>query len=100
MNTKMTYAGFYNDKHGVTMLARVVLDGWLFGFIPETEDCTGWDMGRMQILMEQVEKEWDKYDNIPSRLPGELRQRHADIYAKAMQLAKNKGWNPELGEDD
>jgi hypothetical protein len=50
--------------------------------------------------MEQVEKEWDKYDNIPSRLPGELRQKHADIYAKAMQLAKNKGWNPELGEDD
>lgn len=38
MNNKMTYPGFYQDKHGVTMLARVVLDGWLFGFIPESED--------------------------------------------------------------
>ena len=28
------YVGFYNDKHGMTQLGRVVLDGWLFGFIP------------------------------------------------------------------
>ena len=46
MNKPMTYAGFYHDKHGVTMLARVVLDGWLFGFIPETEDCAGWQLGQ------------------------------------------------------
>ena len=68
-----TYCGFYNDKHGMTQLGRIVLDGWLFSFIPESEDCSGWDMGRMQVLMDQCEKEWDKYGNLPSRLPPELR---------------------------
>ena len=95
-----TYPGLNNDKHGLTQLGRIVLDGWLFGLIPESEDCTGWPGSRMQNLMEQVQGEWDKYSNLPSRLPDELRQKHADIYAKAMQLAKDKGWNPELGEDD
>ena len=94
------YVGFNNDKHGMTQLGRIVLDGWLFGFIPETEDCTGWDMGRMQALMDRVEKEWDKYGTLPSRLPPDLRQRHAELYTKAMGLARSKGWNPELGEDD
>lgn len=94
------YVGFNNDRHGMTQLGRVVLDGWLFGFIPESEDCTGWDLGRMQALMDRIEKAWDQYANLPSRLPPELRARHAQIYARAMALAKQKGWNPELGEDD
>lgn len=95
-----TYVGFNNDHHGITQLGRIVLDGWLFGFIPETEDCAGWDLGRMQILMNKVEQEWDKYANLPSRLPPELRQRHAEIYDKAMAQAREKGWDPELGEDE
>lgn len=94
------YVGLYKDKHGMTQLGRIVLDGWLFGFIPETEDCAGWDMGRMQLLMDRCEKEWDKYGNLPSRLPQELRLRHVEIYEKAMGIAKNKGWDPELGDDD
>jgi len=95
-----TYVGFKNDKHGMTQLGRIVLDGWLFGFIPESEDCTGWEMGRMQMLMDKVQDEWDKYGNLPSRLPDDLRQRHTELYVKAMQIAKGKGWNPELGDDD
>lgn len=94
------YVGFNNDRHGITQLGRVVLDAWLFGFLPETEDCTGWDLGRMQALMDKIEKEWDKYSNLPSRLPPELRERHGAIYARAMEQAKAKGWNPELGDDD
>lgn len=94
------YVGFRNDKHGMTQLGRIVLDGWLFGFIPETEDCAGWDMGRMQMLMDRVQDEWDKYGNLPSRLPDDLRRRHAALYEQAMALARTKGWNPELGEDD
>ena len=94
------YCGFSNDKHGMTQLGRIVLDGWLFGFIPETEDCEGWEFGRMQMLMDKVQDEWDKYGNLPSRLPDDLRQRHVDLYAKAMEMAKAKGWDPELGEDD
>jgi hypothetical protein len=97
---KEEYVGFRNDKHGMTQLGRIVLDGWLFGLIPETEDCAGWDLGRMQILMEKVEIEWDKYGNLPSRLPPELRQRHTEIYVRATAIAREKGWNPELGEDD
>jgi len=95
-----TYVGFHNDTHGITQLGRMVLDGWLFGLIPETEDCVGWDMGRMQALMDKVGVEWDKYANLPSRLPPELQQRHTEIYAKAMAKAREKGWNPELGEDE
>jgi hypothetical protein len=95
-----TYVGFHNDKHGITQLGRIVLDGWLFGLIPGDEDCAGWEIGRMQGLMERVQNEWDKYGNLPSRLPTELRQRHAELYDRAMQNARAKGWDPELGEDE
>lgn len=100
MNTKMTYAGFYNDKHGMTMLTRVVLDGWLFGFIPESEDCTGWQLGQMQALTDRIEAEWDKYGSLPSRLPPDLRERHESLYKMATARAREMGWDPELGEDE
>lgn len=45
MNNKPAYPGFHQDKHSLTMLARVVIDGGLFGFIPETEECAGWSLG-------------------------------------------------------
>lgn len=99
MSTKQ-YVGYHNDKHGMTQLGRIVIDGWLFGFIPETEDCSGWELHRMQVLMDKTQDEWDKYANLPSRLPQELRERHAALYAKAMDVARAKGWDPELGEDD
>jgi len=94
------YVGYNNDRHGITQLGRVVLDGWLFGFIPEAEDCTGWEVGRMQALMDRVEKEWDKYGNLPSRLPPDLRKRHSELYDRATRAAREKGWDPELGEDE
>lgn len=94
-----TYAGFDNDSHGITMLGRVVLDARVFGFIDESEDCAGWDMRRMQALMGKVETEWDKYGGLPSRLPPELRDRHELIYARAMQRARERGWNPELDDE-
>ena len=100
MNNKMTYAGFHHDKHSLTMLARVVIDGWLFGFIPETEDCTGWSLGQMQALADKVDAEWDKFSNLPSRLPTDLRERHASLYDMATQRARSMGWDPELGDDE
>lgn len=100
MKNKMTYPGLHQDKHGVTMLGRVVLDGWLFGFISESEDCAGWDLAQMQKLTEKIEAEWDKHGNLPSRLPDDLRARHAEIYARATKDAREKGWDPELGEDE
>ena len=100
MTNPTTYCGFYQDHHGITQLGRIVIDGWLFGFIPETEDCAGWELGRMQALMEKVNVEWDKYANLPSRLPDELRARHAALYDRAMSEARKKGWDPELGDDE
>lgn len=100
MKKTTTYAGFNQDSHGLTMFGRVVLDGWLFGFIPETEDCAGWDLTRMQALMSQVEAAWDQHGNLPSRLPPELRERHTELYARATERAQRRGWNPELGDDD
>lgn len=94
------YVGFHADKHGLTQLGRVVIDGWLFGFIPETEDCAGWELARMQILMDRVQGEWDKYGNLPSRLPEDLRLRHAALYERAMATARGKGWDPELDDED
>ena len=95
-----TYAGLNHDKHGLTQLGRIVLDGRLFGLIPDTEDCAGWSGGRMQDLMERVQNEWDQYANLPSRLPPDLRKRHGELYDRAIQTARAKGWDPELGEDE
>ena len=94
------YVGLNQDRHGITQLGRVVMDGWLFGFIPESEDCAGWPLGQMQQLMDKVDREWDRYGNLPSRLPDEKRQRHADLYARATARAREKGWDPELGDDE
>jgi hypothetical protein len=41
-----------------------------------------------------------KYGNLPSRLPPELRERHVEIYGRAMNAARDKGWDPELGDDE
>lgn len=95
-----TYCGLHQDTHGLTQLGRVVLDAWLFELLPETEDCAGWSLGRMQALMEQVSARWDEYANLPSRLPAPLRERHAQLYAEAIARARVKGWDPELGEDE
>lgn len=94
------YVGLDNDAHGLTQLGRIVLDARVFGLIGDAETCAGWDLQRMQVLANQVEERWDAVGNLPSRLPDELRARHAEIYAHAMQRARQRGWNPELGEDE
>jgi len=32
--------------------------------------------------------------------PDDLRARHAEVYARAMERARARGWDPELGEDE
>lgn len=96
-----TYVGIKNDTNGgMTHLGRIVMDGWLFGFIPDTETCAGWDAAQMQMLYEKTYAAWEPYAHLPSNLPPELRDRHAHIYAAAMAAGREQGWNPELGEDD
>ena len=97
----LRYAGLKNDVNcGMTHLGQMVKDAWVFGLIPDSEDCTGWDNGQMQVLYERICGHWEPYANLPSSLPAELRERHAKIYLDAIAQAKADGWNPELGDDD
>ena len=94
------YVGFDQDRHGITQLGRIVLDARIFGLISETEDCAGWSVGQMQVLMGKVEQLWDQYGNLPSALPPELAERHNRVYAQAIARAKTRGWDAELSEDE
>ncbi len=99
--TIKVYAGIDKDeKGGLTHLGRMVRDAWIFGILPETETCEGWDGARMQKLYEEVYAAWDQYAHLPSRLPEALQMRHAEFYARAIADAKSKGWDAELGEDE
>lgn len=94
------YVGMYADKHGLTQAGRVILDAWVFEILPEGEDGKGFLYSEIQNLMRKVEKEWDKYGALPSRLPPELQARHARIYAAATERARRLAWDPQLGDDE
>lgn len=100
MTTPTTYPGLQADHHGLTQLGRIVLDARVFGLLPDDEQCAGWSLGRMQELSQRVEQQWDQYGNLPSRLPPELLQRHRQVYEQAVEQARARGWNPELGDED
>ena len=98
--TAQLYVGVDNDTQGgLTHLGRIVRDAWIFGILPETETCVGWDSARMQNLYEQVYAAWEPYAHLPSRLPDGLREKHAKLYAQAIEAARNSGWNAELDKD-
>ncbi len=95
------YEGIHNDKWGgMTQQGNIIRDAWVFGVIPETETCEGWNLDRMQELYDKVHDNWAKYGMLASRLPEELAQRHARIHQEAVARARKLGWDPELGEDD
>lgn len=99
--TLQVYVGIDNDTNGgLTHLGRVVRDAWIFGILPETETCSGWDSGRMQNLYEKVYAAWEPYAHLPSRLPEDLRKRHMEFYNSAISVAREEGWDAELGEDE
>lgn len=96
-----TYVGLDHDINGgMTRLGRIVMDGRVFDFIPESQDCAGWGAAQMQVLYEKVYAAWEPYGHLPGQLPPELREKHARIYAAAMVAGRAKGWDPELGEDE
>lgn len=95
------YNGIFNDEYGgMTRMGQIVKDAWVFGIIPETETCSGWDLHQMQLLYENVTEAWGQNGHIPSKLKPELRERHTRIYVEAIARARALGWDPELGEDD
>ena len=99
--TVQIYVGVDNDTNGgLTHIGRVVRDAWVFGLLPETETCAGWDAARLQNLYEKVYAAWAPYAHLPSRLPENMRLRHTEFYAQAIAAAREKGWDAELGEDE
>lgn len=95
------YFGIHNDPGGaMNPTGNIIRDAWVFGLIPETETCEGWTVQGIDALYDKVTKEWEKYGHLVSRLPPELAEKHSRIYAKAVEIAKEKGWDPELGDDD
>jgi hypothetical protein len=90
------------DEHAglTTLLGRLVRDAWVFGLLPETETCAGWNAGQMKALQDKVHAAWEPYASLPGLLPPELRERHGRIYDKAIRQARLQGWNADLDDDD
>ncbi|MCB1792176.1 MAG: hypothetical protein KDJ27_03435 [Gammaproteobacteria bacterium] len=99
-NTK-TYMGIDKDPKGaMNPTGNIIRDAWMFGLIPETETCEGWNTQGIEALYEKVTNEWDKYGHLVSNLPPELAERHRAIYSAAVERARALGWDPEALLDD
>ncbi len=91
-----TYVGVQNDVNGaMTTIGKIVRDAWVFGLIPESETCEGWNQGQVDVLLDKVNVEWDKYGCMVSQLPADLRERHQNIHDAAIANAKAAGWTGE-----
>jgi hypothetical protein len=95
------YQGIHKDPTGaMNPTGNIIRDAWLFGLIPESQTCEGWTGTMVDALYDKVTVEWGKYGYLVSNLPEELRARHQRIYDEAIATAREKGWDPELGDDD
>ena len=70
------------------------------GSSPETETCEGWNQSQVDILLDKVNVEWDKYGCLVSHLPADLRERHKRIHDVAIADAKAVGWSGEHETED
>ena len=95
------YAGIDQEPQGgMTPTANIIRDAWVFGIIPETETCRGWNRQGLEKLYDKVTAAWAPYGQLVSLLPPELRERHGRIYSAAVERARREGWNPELDHED
>ena len=101
MEKPKTYVGLDNEVNGgMTTIGKIIRDAWVFGILPETETCVGWNLAGIDAVLQKVNAEWDKYGCMVSRLPPELRERHQRIHDAAIARAKASGWNGEAETDD
>lgn len=101
MPKAQTYVGIDKEINGgMTSIGKVIRDAWVFGLIPETETCEGWNLAGIDSLMQKVNAEWDKYGCLVSHLPEELAERHSRIHGAAIEKAKAAGWRGEHETDD
>lgn len=95
------YAGIDKDPLGaMNPTGNIIRDAWVFELIPETETCAGWSVQNLDNLYARVSAAWEPYGHLASNLPPALRERHARIYAAAVERARTLGWDPELGDED
>ena len=95
------YVGITNDIHGgMTSIGKIIRDAQVFGIIPETETCEGWNLAGIDHLLQKTNAEWDKYGCLVSHLPTELFERHQRIHGAAIAHAKANGWSGELETED
>jgi hypothetical protein len=91
-----TYVGIDEDlENGMTPTARLVLDARVLGLIADDETCRGWNVQGIQSLYDRVSAAWERYGHLPSRLPDELRQKHARLFEAAIAIARQNGWDPD-----
>lgn len=91
-----TYVGIHNDMFGgMTSIGKTIRDAWVFGLIPETETCEGWNLAGIDALLQKVNAEWDKYGCLVSHLPEDLFKRHQLIHGEAVKKARSLGWDGE-----
>ena len=96
-----TYIGINNEINGgMTSIAEMIRDAWVFGLIPETQTCQGWNSAGIDALLQKVNAEWDKYGCLVSHLPPELAERHGRIHGAALETARAAGWSGEVETDD
>ena len=101
MSNIKRYQGIDNDPTGaMNPTGNIIRDAWLFGIIPETETCEGWNFQGIDGLYDKITAEWDKYGHLASNLPDDLREKHARIYGEAVKRARSLGWDPSLDEND
>jgi len=101
MTKPQTYIGIDKDMlGGMTAIGKMIRDAWVFGLIPETETCAGWNLSRIDALLHKVNDEWDKYGCLVSHLPDELRERHQRIHGEAFERARAAGWSGEVETND
>jgi hypothetical protein len=101
MTKPQTYIGIDQEIHGgMTAIGKLIRDAWVFGVIPETETCAGWDLARVDALLHKVNNEWDKYGCLVSHLPEDLRERHQRIHGEAIERARAAGWSGEIETND
>ena len=97
MSKSDRYVGINNDMFdGMTTIGKLVRDAWVFGLIPETETCEGWNLAGIDSLLDKVNAEWDKYGCLVSRLPEDLYKRHQRIHSEAVSKARAAGWDGEF----
>ena len=101
MTKPQTYIGIDQEIHGgMTAIGKLIRDAWVFGVIPESETCAGWNLARIDALLHKVNDEWDKYGCLVSHLPDELRERHQRIHGEAIIRARAAGWSGEIETSD